>query len=143
MGLKQVDLVPINSTGPTTNIPVSKDVQVKAFQVSRTDTTAALKAVLPADASIINVYMTGAASNAGTTATVSIGTTSTATEIINAQDVKTAGGMIRPTTAYSTNFPNVEGYPLGQDIQIWAKYAETGGASSAGGPYTVVIEYVR
>jgi hypothetical protein len=143
MGFLATDLAPIASVGPTTNIPSRKDCSCKAFLVSRTDTTASLKAVLPADASIINVFMTGVASNAGTTATVSVGTTATATEIINAQDVKTAGGMIRPTTSFSTNFPNVTPVPLGADIQIFAKYAETGAASSAGGPYTVVIEYVR
>lgn len=142
MGLKQVDLVPFTAQ-ISPNVPAAKDIQIKAFQVLRTDTVASVKASLPADATVINIYMVGVASNAVTTATVSVGTTSAANEWINGQDVKTAGGMIRPTTSYSTNLPNVEAYPLGQDIAVYAKYAETGGASSAGGPYTVVIEYVR
>lgn len=140
MGFKTAD---VTNTNPTSTTPVSKDVSAKAFQVARTDTTASVKCMLPADSSIINVYMVGVASNAATTATVSVGTTSTATEIINAQDVKTAGGMIRPTTTFSTSYPNLENIPLGGDIAIYAKYAETGTASSAGGPYTVVVEYVR
>jgi len=144
MGFLATDLTPISSTGPTVLIPTSKDVVVKAFQVLRTDTTATLKAVLPADASLLDVDIYGVASNAGTTATVSIGTTSAnSNEIINAQDVKTAGGKIRPTTSYSTSWPNIQPVPLVGDIQIYAKYAETGTASSAGGPYTIVVYYIR
>lgn len=145
MGLKAVDLVPISATGPTALIPVAKDVHAKAFQVTRTDTTASLKCVLPADSTIMDFLILGVASNAGTTANISIGSTATATEYVNAQDVKTAGGVIRPTSTVSaTNLPNLEPVPLtGQDITIYAKYAETGGASSAGGPYTVYVTYLR
>lgn len=144
MGLKTFDVAPVASYGPTATTPYAKDVVVKAFQVARTDTTAAIKAVLPADATITDIRIFGAASNAATTATLSVGYTSTATEFVNGQDVKTAGGAIRPTTAYnSTNLPNLE-YALGTgDIQVYAKYTETGTASTAGGPYIVFIEYVR
>lgn len=142
MGFLATDLAILSSTGPTTNIPVSKDVVVKAFKVSRTDTTAALKAVLPADASIINIDIFGVASNAGTTATLSIGTSATSNEIVNAQSVLT-GGKINVATAWSTNYPNVQPVPLVGDIQLYAKYAESGTASSAGGDWTVVVYYVR
>jgi hypothetical protein len=140
MGLKTSDVLPSQVTATT---PASKDVQAKAFQIARTDTVASVKAVLPADASIIDIEVFGVASNAGTTATVNVGSTSAATEFINGQDVKTAGGKIRPTTAFGTAIPNLESLPLGADIQIYAKYAETGAASSAGGPYTVVVSFVR
>lgn len=141
MGFKAIDLAPLQITPIT---PVLKDVQVRAFKVSRTDTTASVKAMLPADATVIDIWMVGVASDAATTANVSIGTTSTATEWINAQDVKTAGGMIRPSTSFSAvNLPNVEPQPLGSDISIYAKYAETGTASTVGGPYTVFVEFVR
>jgi hypothetical protein len=144
MGFKATDLVPINSNGPTVTVPTNKDAVVKAFQVSRTDTTASLKAVLPADASIVDIDINGPASNAGTTATISIGSTSAnSNEYVNGQDVKTAGGKIRPTSTYSTSLPNVEPLPLGPDLQIFAKYAETGTASSSGGPWTILIWYVR
>jgi hypothetical protein len=144
MGFLAVDLAPVATTGPSVNIPPAKDLLLKAFTLARTDTTAVLKLVLPADATIVDVDVYGVASNAGTTATVSVGTTSAnANEILNGQDVKTAGGRIRPTTAWSTNYPNVVGYPLGADIQIWAKYAETGGASTLGGPYTILVYYIR
>lgn len=143
MGFKAIDLTPIASYGPSATTPYCKDVVVKAFQVLRTDTTAAVKAVLPGDATIIDIRIAGVASNAATTATISIGSTSTATEYINAQDVKTAGGMIRPTATFSTNLPNLENSPVTGDLPIYAKYAETGTASSSGGPYTVLVEYVR
>lgn len=144
MGWKQTDVVPISSTGPTPTIPSSKDGQIKVFQLLRTDTTATVKAVLPADSTILGFLIYGVASNAGTTATISIGSTVTATEFVNGQDIKTAGGLVIPTaTVNSANIAQTESLPLGSDIQIWAKYAETGGASSAGGPYKIAIWYVR
>lgn len=144
MGLKTTDVAPNAGYGPTATTPQPKDLLVKAFQIARTDTTASVKAVLPADASVVDFDIYGVASNAGTSATISIGTTSAANELINAQDVKTAGGKIRPTTSVTTNLPNLENTPLSSgDLQLYAKYAESGTASSAGGPYTVIVYYVR
>ena len=139
MGFLATDLSPLGQASPL--VPTSKDVVVKAFQVARTDTTAALKAVLPADASIINIDIFGTASDAGTTATLSIGTSTTSTEIINAQSVLTAG-KINVSTAWSTNYPNTQPVPLVGDIKLYAKYAESGTASTAGA-WTVVVYYVR
>lgn len=142
MGFLATDLTVLNSNGPTTLIPTSKDLVVKAFKVARTDTTAALKAVLPGDASIVNIDIFGTASDAGTTATLSIGTSTTSTEIISGQSVLT-GGKVAITTAWSVNFPNVQPVPVTGDIKLYAKYAETGTASTAGGDWTVVVYYVR
>jgi hypothetical protein len=141
MGFKTVDYAPLGAYGPTAVTPSFKDVICKAFTVARTDTVASVKCVLPADATMINVIIFGTASNASITATLSVGTTVAATEIVNAQDVKTAGGLIRPTSNVGGLFA-VDGLPLGADIQLYAKYAETGTASSAGA-WTVLIEYVR
>ncbi len=145
MGFKQVDVVYPVTTGPTATSPSPKEGSLKVFQVTRSDTTASLKCVLPADASILGFLIYGAASNAGTTANISIGSTSAnSNEFVNAQDVKTTGGLIIPTaTVNPANMPQIENYPLGQDVQIYAKYAETGGASTAGGPYKVAVWYVR
>lgn len=143
MGFLASDIATPLSSGPTTNIPVNKDVQVKAFAVARTDTTGTLKAVLPADATIIDWLITGTASNAGTTATLSFGSTTAATEYVTATDVRTAGGAIRPTTTYvNTALPNVQPVPLVGDIKVFARYAETGGASSAGN-WVVLVYFVR
>lgn len=123
----------------------AKDVQVKSFRVNRTDTTATVFAVIPQDATIIGVLLSGTtASDAATTATVSVGTTSTATEWINAFDVKTstkgAGQNLPPLVA---GLGNLSGLPAGTDVQVYAKYAETGTASTTGGPWYVQILYVR
>lgn len=143
MGFLATDFTPISSTGPTVLIPTSKDVVVKVFKASRSDTTATLKAVLPADASILSViFYGGTASDAGTTASLTItaanngGTIST-----GSYDVKTNGattGLVN-----MSSLPNVQPVPLNGDITIKATYAETGTASTAGGPWNVAITYIR
>lgn len=142
MGIRAIDLNPPN--GPTSLTPPGMDVRVTVFTVARTDTVASVKAVLPFNSTVVDIKILGVASNAGTSATISVGTSATATEWINAQDVKTAGGMILPTTAVSTtNLPNLVQVPPTGDINVYAKYAESGTASGAGGPYTVFIYYVQ
>lgn len=143
MGFLATDIIPVNSSPVSTISPVPKDVYVKAFSVARTDTTASLKAYLPADASIVDISLSGAASDAGTTATVSIGSTTTSNEYVNAQDVKTAGGRIRPTSTLSSSLPNTQPVPLSGDLPIYAKYAESGTVSTAGGPWVVLVTFVR
>lgn len=127
----------------TSTVPVAKDVQLKVFQVARTETSSVVKLVLPADATIISVVReAGVASDAATTATVTItaanngGTVST-----KADDVKTNGA----TTGFvqMTSLPNVQPVPLNGDLTITAVYAETGTASTTGGPWNYVVNYVR
>lgn len=141
MGFLATDLVPLQSPSPL--IPTSKDLQDKIFQVSRTDTVSSVKAVLAADASILAITIHGSSnSNAATTATVTItvannsGTISTGTV-----DVKANGA----TTAFvqMTALPNLEPRPLTGDITISAVYAETGTASTSGGPWIFDVEFVR
>jgi hypothetical protein len=143
MGFLATDITVLSSTGPTTNIPVSKDVITKAFSVARTDTTAALKAVLPADASIIGVKVFGGtASDAGTTATVTFtvannsGTVSSGT-----YNVKTNGAVTGEVTM--SGLPNLQPVPLTGDLTITAQYAETGTTSTTGGPWNVLVTYIR
>lgn len=142
MGFKANELVPFAAqVSPTT--PVAKEVKVKAFQITRSDTTAVIKAALPQSATIIDITVySPVISNAATTAVVSVGTSVTATELLTSVDVKTAAGIIRPTSEVAATFLLTEPVPTtGVDINIWAKYAETGAASSAGGPYTVFVSY--
>lgn len=138
MGFKANDLTPLQITPLT---PGAKDVQVKAFRVARTDTTAALKMQLPAGSQILDLNISGVASDAATTATISIGTTTTSTELVSAQDVKGAGTFIRPTTIAS-GLVTAEALPRGQDISIYAKYAETGTASTVGA-WTVLVYFIQ
>jgi hypothetical protein len=144
MGFKQIDLVPLSAVGPTATTPFAKDVVAKAFVVNRTDTVGTLKAVLPADATIVDFVIYGAASNAGTSAGLFIGNTAAAFEYVNGVDVKAAGGCYRPTTMVNpAKVPNLENTPAGADLPIYAMYNETGAVSTAGGPYTVILFYVR
>lgn len=144
MGFRPTDITVISSTGPTTLIPTSKDVVVKAFKVSVADTASTLKAVLPADASILNIIMTGSvASDAGTSATVSLvvsdntGAISTGTAV----NVKTSGASTQ--IVQMPNLPNLQPSPLTGDLKITATYAETGTPSTTGGPWTFIVTYVR
>jgi hypothetical protein len=143
MGFLATDITVLSSTGPTTNIPALKDVVVKAFKVAKTETTDTLKVVLPGDASIIGVKVFGStASDAGTSATLTFtvannsGTVSSGT-----YDVKTNGAVTGEVTM--SGLPNLQPVPLNGDLTIVAKYGETGTASSTGGPWNVLVTYIR
>ncbi len=143
MGIKQVDLVPISSTGPTALIPASKDVSAKYFQTSRSDTANTLKMVLPADSSVTEVLFYGSSnSNAGTTATLTI-TVSNNSGVISTGTVNVLTGGATTAIVQMSALPNIEPLPLNGDLLIKAQYAETGAASSAGGPWNVGVVYVR
>lgn len=153
MGIKSVaDLVPLNPTQISPINPVRKDYHLVPFQVVRTNTTATKVAVLPADATILGIrYYIQTASNAGTTATVTLTGQgvgpSGATFAFGSQNVLVTGyDLMAATVNTVTGVFNLERPPAVQtsgDIIIYATYAETGTASSAGGPFYFVIEYVR
>ncbi len=114
----------------------AKVPQVYSATVARTDTTAKALFTLPANAIITGVVVySAAASNAGTTATLSVGKSGTAGAYVNALDVKTAG------TGAGTVVPNVAvlGTIGTSAVPVTGIYAESGGASSSGGPWTVNI----
>lgn len=143
MGIKAIEVNPIAAYGPTAVTPAGKDVLVKVFAINRTDTVAAVKCVLPADSTIIDMRVfTQTASDAATTATISVGIPGANTQFLNTVDVKTAAGKIAVTTK-AANLMNLENIPVGPDIQINGVYAETGTASTVGGPFYVTVEYVR
>lgn len=129
----------------------SKAVQTLRGFVTRTDTTAKQLFTLPKNARVLFFLLWGnAASNAGTTATLSLGKQGgTGLEYLNGFDVKTAAtgnGMVLPNAqllmGYNTAVPNVDVAKLTTDVTITGTYAETGAASSAGGPWTVEVYYV-
>jgi len=153
MGYKQQDIVPLNAAYPDALNPVRKEYAIVPFQVLRTDTGATIKkAVLPADATILGIRMyIQTASNAGTTATVTltgqgVGPTG-ATFAFGTFSVLTTGTSLLNTTVNTvTGVFNLERPPAVQtsgDIYIYAQYAETGTASTAGGPFYFVVEYTR
>lgn len=109
--------------------------------VARTDTSAKTLFTLPAGCIPTNILFAATApSNAGTTATISVGISGgSGTAFLNAIDVKTAGtggGSQKPTGSASAQF----GVPLAAATVVNGVYAETGGASSAGGPWVVIVE---
>ena len=122
--------------------PKPRDVLSKFISISRTDTTAAIKAYLPKGAILVGFYVIGAAaSNAGTTATIDVGTTATSNEWVASYDVKTAatGEGYNPVGAAAVG--SAMGTPLTADTPVYGKYTESGTASSSGGPWIVKIEY--
>lgn len=107
--------------------------------VARTDTAAKTLGVLPAGAVIIGITVYGTAvSNAATTATLSLGKSGgTGTEFLNALDVKGATGAGQQTPT-----GGVLGSVGTSAVTVTGTYAETGTASTSGGPWRIVIEYV-
>lgn len=123
--------------------PKPRDAQEKVIKVVRTDTTAFIGAALPKDAVVTGLYVIGTvASDAATTATISVGTTATSNEIIDGFDVKTAATATGYNPAGSKAVGTYMMRKLTADTPVYAKYAETGIASTTGGPWYVKIEYV-
>jgi len=122
--------------------PKPRESQEKVVKIVRTDTTSFVGAWLPKDAVIMGMYVIGqAASDAGTSASINVGSTATATEFISAFDVKTAatGEGYSPAGAAAVGTAFME--KLTTDVPVYAKYVEAGTASTVGGPWYVKIEY--
>lgn len=121
-------------------IKIGNVIQSKVGTVARTDTSAKTLFVLPADAMIIGVRMFGTASDAGTSATVTLQNkpfdTGTAATFATA-DAKTTTGSVAAGSLSGIAYSRV-----GIAQHITAAYAETGDASTAGGSWTVVVEYL-
>lgn len=115
-----------------------KSMQVKARSLTRSMTTGTQVATLPKGARILGFMLNGVASDAATTATVSIGNTSTATEYVSGADVKTAAAGRGPTLLAGVS--GAMAAVLTAPTPIFFKYAETGTASTVGG-WTVAILY--
>lgn len=124
---------------PTTLPP--RDVFIKTCTIARTNTSGTDKVcVLPKNAVIVGFVLSGIASNAGTTATLSIGTTSgTPTEYVNAVSVLAAG--VGNGVQLLNGVAGAVGGKLTADTPIYFKYAETGVASSAGSWTLHVVFY--
>lgn len=155
MGIKAVaDLTQLNPAFPDALNPVRKDYYIVPFQVARTNTSAFKVAVLPADATILGFrFYIQTPSNAGTTATVTltgqgVGPSGQAFTFGSQSVLAAAGntGLMNATVNTATGIFNLERAPATQtsgDIIIYAVYAETGTASSTGGPFYFTIEYTR
>lgn len=116
--------------------PKSDRLKVRAW--ARTMTTAVQVATLPKGARLLGFTVGGVASDAATTATLSVGKTSTSTEYVNGADVKTAAAGQGPTSLALVS--GIYGSILTVDTPIYFKYAETGTAATVGGGF-VTIRY--
>lgn len=108
--------------------------------IARTNTSPVLLGTLPAHATVLGLRLVGtAASNAGTTAVINVGLqTGTGKELLNGQSVLAAGlglGQSVPVGA-------LLGLLTTAPTPIVGTYAETGTASTVGGPWQVQLEYV-
>lgn len=156
MGIKNVaDLTQLNPSYPDALNPTRKNRHVVPVQVTRAMTSATKIAVLPADATVVSIMKyIQTASNAGTTASVTftgqgVGPSGPALAF-GSDNVLAAGGsfgfITSPTVNFTSGIMNLERPPAVQtmgDQIIYATYAETGTASSTGGPFIYLIEYVR
>jgi hypothetical protein len=106
------------------------------------DTTAFVGCTIPKDSILVGMYVIGSAvSNAVTTATVNVGTTATATEWLAAYDVKTAATGEGYNAVGAAAVGSAFCSKLTADTPVYFKYADTGGAGTAGG-WTIKIEYM-
>jgi len=143
MGIKATDLNILSPTGPTATIPVNKDRRAVFFQVTRTLTANTPKIVLPGDASLTGITIFASTnSNAGTTATVTI-TASNNGGVFSTGTVNLLTNGATTGAVQMSALPNLENIPINGDIIISAVYAETGTASSAGGPWNFEVNFVR
>lgn len=137
---------PDSNPTATSNI---KNVVTKVVRLLSTDFTttgaASIKAVLPADATILgfdiwkNVQLSGGGITA---ATLSIGITGTPTRFASAYDVLTPAAGTAAAVTPVTNIMQPYSMPLGSDISILFTGTATTGNPTAGEIY-VAIRYVR
>jgi hypothetical protein len=107
--------------------------------VARTETSAKTLGTLPAGAVITGLAVSGpTASDAGTTATLSVGTVGgSGHDYLNALDVTSGGSGVGQHLPSGT----VLGSVGGAAVTVTGTYAETGTPSTTGGPWTVVIRF--
>lgn len=124
--------------GVTTVSPAAVEIYTKTAQVLRTDTARFDAFALPKGAVISGVYVIGTtASDAATTATITVGTGASGTELINGYSVKSNNGF-NPVGSAAGSYVGTQ---LTADTVFKAVYAETGTASTTGGPWLVKVEY--
>jgi len=112
-----------------TTTPPARALLVKVADIDRTMTTATELMTLPLGCTILGMTLAGTASDAATTATLSLGTTASGTAYATTRDVKTAstGTGVMPLTLAADHTA-----ALTLDTKVKATYAETGTASTVG-----------
>lgn len=126
-----------------------KDLHIKVVRLTEADFkvggTASVKAILPADATIIEIGSwkeTQFSGNGVTAVTLSVGITGTPTKFVNAADIFTAAAGTQGHLTSVNNIMQHDGYPLGADIALLFTGTATTGNPTAG-EYYVKIVFVR
>jgi hypothetical protein len=114
-----------------------KNVRIKTRAVGRSTAAVAL-AKVPKGSRIIALVLTGTVATGGSAATLSFGTSATATELVNAYDVFTAANARGPSLLPSNGDAKFGGV-LSADTVIYYKFAETG--TNTTGAWNVHIVY--
>jgi hypothetical protein len=134
----------LGSSGRDSPLRGGKPLHVKTRSVARTMVTGTQVATLPRGSRIIALVLSGTASNAGTTATLSVGSTAAnSNEFVNAVNVLSGGSgngvnVLNGVAGALGGLP-AGGAPNTTDLPIFVKYAETGGASSAGAWFLHIV----
>jgi hypothetical protein len=131
-----------NDTNPTTTSN-SKVSMSKSFIIPRTATSSVQYITLPSAAYITCIFAnntTNTAANGVTSSTINIYGGAGAT-LLCPIDVKTSAAPVAP---YLVNLDVAAAAAGGDQFDqiIKAQYVDVGGAASAGGPWTVVVEYI-
>lgn len=122
--------------------PKARGTLTKMGSIARTNTTAVDLFSLPKSAIIVGIYVIGGvASDAATTATIGIGSSASANEYMTGYDVKTAATGVGYNTAAGKAVGSALGTKLTSDKNVYGIYAESGTASTTGGPWIVKVEY--
>lgn len=122
--------------------PKARGTLTKIGSLARTDTAAKELFGLPKDSLIVGIYVIGAvASDAASSATIGIGTTTSANELMTGYDVKTAatGEGYNPAGAAAVGTALCSKQTA--DVPVYGIYAESGTASTTGGPWYIKVEY--
>ncbi len=142
MAIQFPDLAP-TTTSNSKNTLV-KVVRLTSASFSTGGGTAAVLAVLPAQASIISIEywkQTQLSGGGITAATISIGTPAAPTNFVNAFDIFTPVAGTLATITPVTNIMQPYGIPSGGDIALQFTGIATTGAPTAGAVY-VTVYYV-
>lgn len=123
--------------------PSGRIVRTYTGQITRTHTVASTLFTLEPGAVPIGLRVInhGAASNAGTNARISIGSTGTNTFFLADFDVKTAGALTNGGggQAVPSSVANL-GTALTFRTEVRGIYVEAGSASNTGGPWSVLMD---
>jgi hypothetical protein len=122
-------------------IKIGNVKQVKAGTLARTDTSAKALFSLPANAMVIGISAFGTNSNAATSATITLKSRpvdgSSAAASFGTLDAKATSAKAVGATLLGIAFARQS-----MPVYITAEYAEEGTASTAGGDWTILVEYL-